>query len=98
MGVSIEDLRKGLVVKLKPSDRARLIRRSVSTLSRLRNEGVDIPYEVDPRTGRVSYDAKDVLSELDSRQKFQNTAQYEHTGIERMEHAREAKKAVPDNA
>ena len=91
MVVSVQDLRQGLVAKVTPSQRGKLIGRSVSTQARWRSEGVDIPFERDERTGRIYYSAIDVLSEIDGKTKFNSTAQYQHGGCQRMVRAREAK-------
>lgn len=91
MAITVQDLRDGTIAKVKPADRARLINRSVSTLSRWRHEGKDLPFEVDTQTGRITYDAADVLKEIDGRRKFTCTAQYKHMGNERMELARKCK-------
>jgi hypothetical protein len=88
--ITLNDLRLGVRARISSSEFARLRGCSSSTTSRERWENRSIPYEKDPVTGRVWFDAQDVLDYFD-RTKVTCTAQYSHYGISRMALAREAK-------
>jgi hypothetical protein len=88
--VTLDDLRLGVRARIRSSEFARLRGCSSSTVSRERWENRSIPYEKDPISGRVWFDAQDVLKYFDQA-KVTCTAQYSHDGRSRMALAREAK-------
>lgn len=97
MSITLDDLKAGRRAKLKPGEFAQLRGCSEATLSRERWEGSPIAFERDERTGRISYDAQDVLRYLD-KPKFKSTSAYQHDGTRRMATARAAKPQHPQQA
>ena len=89
--VTLHELRGGRRAHVSPKEFANLRGCSQATLSRERLQGTGIPFRRDGK-GMIWYSAADVQAYFDSMPIFQNSAQYEHTGVERMERARIAKK------
>lgn len=89
MVVKLIDLVEGRRAKIRPSEFAALRGCSIATLSRERWQGSPIPFEKDENSGRVLYDAIDVLNYLNN-VKHTSTSEYSHDGNQRMEKARAA--------
>ncbi len=90
--VTIDDLRKGKRPSIFEGELAGLIGCSLSKLQKDRLHRRGLPFRKDMETGRITYDAEDVIAYL-ARPKFTATCQYDTTILSnRLEGARLAKK------